>query len=437
MERPSLFFRTASWVGRTYRATRRYLTGSISEIFRGYSRSFLGGSHKYITNDPLEISTIRSGMDFIASAIAGLSIKTEGDTGAEKRILGVLEMNPCGTLCKKDWVYLIVQDLLVHGNAFAYINDRKGILTLEYLTPKGMFCEELQNDNPPFDTKMRYTRWGTEIPAHKLLHFAHRIGAGGGYSRFYRQGVSYANAFPRIMNSANQLDTLHNQIIQNTPSGIIQRTTTGLSDRQMSAQITLLEEQLRNHDSKLLYLGTGDKFIPNTTTPQAIQYLEARDKLNTEIMRSLHLTPAFLNLEDRTTRTIDQETTELVIKCIAPLAQIISDELTFKLLTLKRNSGRIIIDTTTIRRTDLQSARSSAIALVVKGVITRNEARKMIGLPRLEGEEHDGIFGNIADLAPPSVALEYWARKTDTMGLDEKSIDKSIEKSMEDDGNTK
>ena len=137
----------------------------------------------------------------------------------------------------------------------------------------------------------------------------------------------------------------------------------------------------------LAVLEGGMKYTPVSSNSKDAELLETRLFNVQEVARFFNISPVLLgDLSKSSYNSIEQAQLQFVINTLAPYIAMLEQEINNKLImpSMKYNYYIDIVEEDIIKQ-DKQSQANYLNTLVNSGILTRNEARKKLGYPPVEG----------------------------------------------------
>jgi HK97 family phage portal protein len=276
----------------------------------------------------------------------------------------------------------MIKDCLMHGNGFCYIErDKSGKpIALKYL-PFGecniiynKMTDTLLYQIPRLKTKL--------VEPCNVLHI--RMITNDGV-----QGLSIMD----FANSTIKLSAASEKAAQDffsagmTVQGVLSTETPRLTKDQREAIRSAWNESQCGTGAGLAVLEGGMTFTPVSSNSKEGQLLESRVYNVQEIARFFNISPVLLgDLSKSSYNSVEQAMLQFVLNTLSPYITMLEQELNLKLI-MPDDRYRFYIDICEedIIRSDKNSQANYLNTLVQGGIITRNEARKKLGYPAIDG----------------------------------------------------
>ena len=290
----------------------------------------------------------------------------------------------------------IVEDVILKGNAYLYINrDEAGHpKSLTYLRPSQVAIQynELTQDLYYLVTSSnKVTK--KKILDKDMCHFVMHSNDGV-------NGLSIISYATRTIDSANATEQSAKQFFDSGCSinGIVRLKNPIVSDKQRN-EIRQNWSQIHGGDncSGVCVLSGVEDFTPITSDPNKSQMLETRRFNITEVARWFNINPILLgDLSHTAYNDIEAANIEFVQHTLLPWIEMLQNELTRKLIVNKKRY--IDLDENVLLKSNKTNQANFCKTLVSAGIMTANEARAQLGLNQMEGADDLVIpFTKISD----------------------------------------
>lgn len=342
---------------------------ATSLIFRGYR----------LDESATSLSAFFSAMELISNSIAQLPIEVRKNEEIDKKHpLNFVFKNML--ISKFTFMKMIVTDMILHGNAFAYIERAKDGTPIRLI-----YCEFGSvniNYNHSAQTlyyNINFVRKGRIEPC-DVLHFIKNSNNGVNG----RSLISYANL---VLNLAKATDKAASKYYSSgcALQGALTIKGTRKNSKEQARQA--FEMTHGEAGSGLVILDDDMTYTPISSNSKDSQMLEARTFNVKEVARYFNINPILLG--DNTGAgysSIEQANVEYVTHTLQPYVSLIEEELNRKLI--KPSEYGIVtinLDENYLLKGDKSATATYLNTLVNSGIISRNEARKMLGMKAIEG----------------------------------------------------
>lgn len=276
----------------------------------------------------------------------------------------------------------LILDVLLHGNAFAYIErDKAGKpINIIYL-PYGQ-CSIVYNKVTGILLYQAPVISSSLIEPVNIIHLRlHSVDGVEG-----KPITVFANNAIKLGSSADKAaqDFFNSGL---TLKGILSTDTPRLTKEQRQSIREAWNESQVGNGNGIAVLENGMKFNAISTNSKDAELLETRLFNVQEIARFFNISPVLLgDLSKSSYNSIEQAMIQFTVNCLAPYVINLEQELNKKLI-LPSDQEKFYIDICEedIIKTDKSAQVTYLSTLVDKGIISRNEARKQLGFGPVEG----------------------------------------------------
>ena len=326
-------------------------------------------------------------VNLIAGTIGSLSLEVYQKTNGVRvpayshPLYPILHDDPNGDLTSIDFWEYQAAAIELHGNAYAYIN-RIGsrVVSLEIIPPLSLTVKR------KIDGRLNY-EWGLrQEDEDNILHirgpFATDLG-----------GVSSLAACRKVFSGARSADSAASNMFERgaMPSGVLSTEKTLTGEQRTLAEKLLQEKFVGAHNTgRPMLLDNGVRWEQLTISPDDAQMLESRKFSGEEICRIFGVPPAMVGYGDKasnwgTGKEVDvlgfQKFT--LRRRVKRIEKAIEKQL---LSPADRAKGiKVGFNFEDLLRADSVARAQFYNTLIRLGVMTRNEARALEGLPPIEG----------------------------------------------------
>ena len=331
--------------------------------------------------DPMSISPVFAATNMISNGIAQMPWIVKSLKGKEvPSDCYLLHLFDKSIQTRFMFIKNIVKDVLIHGNGFAYIERDKDGVPENLIYLKWGECSVYYS---PITYKVYY-----RIPrisngfiedvnvVHLLMHSADGI-VGNGILDFARHSLQLGAYTEKAA-----LDYFQSGM---QVQGIIKSNLPRLDKKQRNDIRNAWEDNKIN--GKIRVLEGGLEYQNIQSNAREAQLLDTRLFTVQEISRFFNINPVLLNDLSKTAyNTLEQAQNEFVTHTLSPYILMLEEEMNRKLVMPNdKKKFYIDIDEESIIKADRTSLANYAGSLVDKGIITRNEARKLLGYQPVEG----------------------------------------------------
>lgn len=332
----------------------------------------------------ISLSAVFAAVEIISNSVAELPINVKT---TEENKVSVLKSHPlyhifdnC-LLTKYMLVKMLVSDMLLYGNGFAYIERAK--------------------DGTPIN--LVYCPHGTvSIQYNEMTHSLYYL-----IPSMQKGRIEPINMIHILKNSKNGVEgkgilEYANKTIQlaaNTEkaaldyfssgchvAGILSTTSPRLTEEQRNSIRTAWNQSHGKNGSGMAVLEAGMQYQAVSSNSKDAQLLETRLFNLQDIARFFNINPVLLgDLSHSSYSTIEASLLEFVTHTLFPYITLIEDELKRKLIKPSEKNLYIDLEETFILKADKSSEANYLNTLVNGGILTPNEARMQLGLNPIDG----------------------------------------------------
>lgn len=361
---------------------------SASLLFGGYTKK-----------NAIGLSAFFSATNLISNSIALMPVSENQLNDNKRTVVENSNITPLFYnmfLTKFNVFKKIVEDVILKGNAYLYINrDEAGHpKSLTYLRPSQVAIQynELTQDLYYLVTSSnKVTK--KKILDKDMCHFVMHSNDGV-------NGLSIISYATRTIDSANATEQSAKQFFDSGCSinGIVRLKNPIVSDKQRN-DIRQNWSQIHGGDncSGVCVLSGVEDFTPITSDPNKSQMLETRRFNITEVARWFNINPILLgDLSHTAYNDIEAANIEFVQHTLLPWIEMLQNELTRKLIVNKKRY--IDLDENVLLKSNKTNMANYCKTLVSAGIMTANEARAQLGLNPMDGADDLVIpFTKISD----------------------------------------
>ena len=350
---------------------------SASLLFGGYTKK-----------NAIGLSAFFSATNLISNSIALMPVSENQLNDNKRTIVENSNITPLFYnmfLTKFNVFKKIVEDVILKGNAYLYINrDEAGHpKSLTYLRPSQVAIQynELTQDLYYLVTSSnKVTK--KKILDKDMCHFVMHSNDGV-------NGLSIISYATRTIDSANATEQSAKQFFDSGCSinGIVRLKNPIVSDKQRN-EIRQNWSQIHGGDncSGVCVLSGVEDFTPITSDPNKSQMLETRRFNITEVARWFNINPILLgDLSHTSYNDIEAANIEFVQHTLLPWIEMLQNELTRKLIVNKKRY--IDLDENVLLKSNKTNMANYCKTLVTGGIMTANEARAQLGLNPMDGAD--------------------------------------------------
>lgn len=295
----------------------------------------------------------------------------------------------------------IMQDIILYGNGFMYIERDKETgrpKTLHYSPAyqTSIFLNEINHKTYYYN----YTYSDKIDDGTNFLHFF--VNTDDGYigKGIMKYAYNVLDIASIIQNTTNDYySTTGNQFGIVSPNGPL--PITGSPQKQIDRLAAKYEEVTNKSNKGTIFFPADLKFTPLNTTAKDSALIESREYNAVEVGRFVNnLSPVLLgDLRHNVYGTLSEAQREFVIHSLSPDVTMIQDECNRKLVMPSKLGRQFVdLDENAILATDQEKQANYLNTLVNSGIITRNEARNILGFAPVDGADILAVpYSNIQD----------------------------------------
>jgi HK97 family phage portal protein len=368
------------WFGKPFRLT----DAEPFSLFYG------GGSHagKPVTVDTaLQLSTFWACVKITAGVVSAMPLviyEKDGKGGRnviDHPLSGILSVTPDGERTAIEFWEAMVAWMLVSGNAYAEIvRSGKRIVALNHIPSDQMQVVRDQNQELRYVFTENGVRY--ELAADSVLHLK-GFGFGGD------MGLSVVRYGVQTFGSAIAAEEASGKLLGNglMPSGILE-TDQAIDDEQR-AQLTKIMQAYSSSSNagKIMILEAGLKFNQLSLNPEDGQLLQTRSFAVEDICRWFNLPPVVVGHAANGVTAWGSGIEQLILQWLTSGLNNVCTRIEKRILLqlIPRNEwGRVYAEFNRESLLQMDSAAKIAFlsSAVQNGLMTRNESRAKLNLPR-------------------------------------------------------
>lgn len=349
---------------------------SASLLFGGYTKK-----------NAIGLSAFFSATNLISNSIALMPVSENQLNDNKRTIVENSNITPLFYnmfLTKFNVFKKIVEDVILKGNAYLYINrDEVGHpKSLTYLRPSQVAIQYNELTQDLYYLVTSSNKVTKKILDKDMCHFVMHSNDGV-------NGLSIISYATRTIDSANATEQSAKQFFDSGCSinGIVRLKNPIVSDKQRN-DIRQNWSQIHGGDncSGVCVLSGVEDFTPITSDPNKSQMLETRRFNITEVARWFNINPILLgDLSHTSYNDIEAANIEFVQHTLLPWIEMLQNELTRKLITNKKRY--IDLDENVLLKSNKTNMANYCKTLVTGGIMTANEARAQLGLNPMDGAD--------------------------------------------------
>ena len=352
-----------------------------------YVRPYTSGAlffGKYDSGSPMSLSAVFAAVDIISNAIAELPIQVKKQSGDTDEIIHnhlICRLFNQMLISKFTAVKQIIVDMLLFGNGYIYIRRGSNGMPVELVyIPAGSITINYEDTTG----KLTYIYTGSNktiarnITPKNILHFYKNS-----YDGIRGRGIlSYAS---RTVVTSNYTEEAAKDYFGSGCGikGILKFNEQVMDIDKEEIRSNWQQVHGGSNGSGLAVCDYNVDFIPVSQNAKESQMIESRLFNVTEVARFFGISPVLLqDLSHSSYSTIEASQLEFLSHTLLPYISLIESELNRKLAD---ENVYIDLDETYLMTTDKQAQANYLHTLLSAGIISINEARKMINLGEIEG----------------------------------------------------
>lgn len=371
----------------------------------------------YTSEKALKLATVYRCIEVISNSISMMPFQPfQTDKKGFKKLMvntplyNILNCNPNQRMTRVQFMKVLVTNLLLDGNAYAFIERENGnIKALHYIPSSYVTINPPENLIQP----LTYTITGFSkiIEAKDIVHIKN-------FSYDGLIGISTLKHGINVLNLAQNAESSASGFYSNgcNVSGIL--SVNAVMSKEAKENLKKSWQQSLNPETGslggLVVCEAGVNYTPLSIDPSDAQLLESREYSVLEICRLFGVPPTkVFDYTKSSYSTLEQANLSFLSECIQPLCAKIEQEFEAKLFP---NNCECIIDikfdTKALLLTDKASLANYYTQLYNIGVYSPNEIRRELNLDAIEGgDNHFGqanllTLDNIAKNVPSNSAIE-------------------------------
>lgn len=338
------------------------------------------------------LSAFFAARELISNSIAQLPIqvKFENEIDKSHKLNQLFKTN---LISKFNLMKEMIQDVIDWGDAVCYIERANDGTPIDLVyCPRGTYSIEYNENTRKLKYKINFIQRFVEPK--DVLHLYKNNQSNGVQGRSL---VGYANS---ILELAKSTDKAAKNYYSSGCAITGALTIKGSrKDSKEKARQAFADVHSGNNSSGLVILDDDMDYKPLSSNANESQMLETRLFNVSEIARFFNINPVLLgDLSKSSYSTIEAANIEFVTHTLMPYIAMIECEFNRKLIAPNEEGFSLDLDETYLIRGDKNSTATYYKTLVEAGIITRNEARRGLGLNELDGLDNIVIpYTNIAD----------------------------------------
>lgn len=336
--------------------------------------------------DAVSLSAVFSAIEIISNTVAELPINVK--TQVENKV-SIVKDHPLygvfnsGLLTKFMLVKMMISDMLLYGNGFAYIKRSSDGSPIELIyLPKGK-CTVFYNSQI---RKLYYHAPSVQSGAIEPINMLHFVKN----SKNGVEGIGVLKYADNTIKLAGYTEKAARDYFSSGchVSGILKTTNPSitLNEQKRNAIRDAWRQGHGKDGTGMAIIEGGMEYQPISSNSKDAQLLESRLFNLQDIARFFNINPVLLgDLSHSSYSTIEASLLEFVTHTLFPYITLVENELTRKLIKPSEKNLYIDLDEAYIIKSDKSSEATYLNTLVSGGIMTTNEARYQLGLNPVDG----------------------------------------------------
>lgn len=371
-----------SWIERIFGKSLPQAPSSSTQL------QMMGGfvpSFSSFGNNPYSSDVVRSSVHAIASAAAKMKPRhirrtVEGVHAAESQVERLLQLRPNPYMSGYDFIYKVVTQLYMRGNAFVFTSTEGAYITGFYPVPASQ-VEFLEVPGGPLYVRFKFLGGkSVTLPYSEIIHLR----------RFFFENELFGEANDALMPTLELINTTNQGIINAVKSsahlrGLLKFTQTMLKpedirkerDRFVSEYMTI------NNDGGIAAIDAKADYQPLNSDPKLING-EQMALIEEKVHKYFGLNKAIIAAD-----YTESQWAAFYESVIEPLAVQMSLEFTAKVFTEREvgHGNEIIFEANRLQHASAKTKIELVKHLMDRGLLSINEAREIFNLaPLPDGE---------------------------------------------------
>lgn len=350
----------------------------------------------YNNASAMNISAVFAATNLIANTIAMLPLKVlinneEGQNETTTHPVALCFDNKNNTISKFTLLKLIVQSVILRGNAFVYIVRKGGVVnSLRYVESGDVTINyNKQNNELYYDCS---TVSNKHIMPKDMLHFV--LNSYDGVN-----GLSVLSYAARTLKITNASENSAKNFFENgmNVNGLL-KVNTPITAQQKEEIRSSWNQAYNGEGGGLAIINANMEYQQLQLSPEDSQLLASRQYNVADIARFFNINPLLIGGESGATySSLEMLQNAFLIHTLQPYIAMIEAEMNRKLLSETETNLTIILETNELLRIDKQAQANYYKTMVDGGILSRNEIRKELGYNGFEGgDSHTVAYSDAA-----------------------------------------
>lgn len=349
----------------------------------GVGLPFLSPSNKKI--DPMSIPAVFAAVELISNSVAEIPIQVKTEKEGDETIVEdhpLYDMINSGLQTKFMLMKMLVVDMLIDGNAFAYIDrDAYGKPVQLIYCPRKSVTIDWNKRTRKLYYKCPDIKTGKIEPI-DMIHLIKNSDDG-----INGKGVLYYAKW--TLDLAQSTEEAAHGYFDNKchVAGILSTDSPRLTQDQRNKIRDSWREAHGRSGSGMAVLEAGMRYQAVSSNSKDAQMLETRLFNLQDIARFFNISPVLLgDLSHSSYSTIEASLLEFVTHTLYPYITLIENEFTRKLLLPSERDLYIDLDDSYLIKSD-KTSQANYLSTLTKGIMSINEARHQLGLNSVDGAD--------------------------------------------------
>ena len=350
----------------------------------------------YNSASAMNISAVFAATNLIANTIAMLPLKVlinneEGQNETTTHPVALCFDNKKNVVSKFTLLKLIVQSVILRGNAFVYIVRTGGVVTsLRYVESGDITINYNKQKNELYYDCTTVSN--KHIMPKDMLHFV--LNSYDGVN-----GVSLLSYAARTLKITNASENSAKNFFENgmNVNGLL-KVNAPITAQQKEEIRSSWNQAYNGEGGGLAIINANMEYQQLQLSPEDSQLLASRQYNVADIARFFNINPLLLGGESGATySSLEMLQNAFLIHTLQPYISMIEFELNRKLLSENETNLTIILETNELLRIDKQAQANYYKTMVDGGILSRNEIRKELGYNGFEGgDSHTVAYSDAA-----------------------------------------
>lgn len=360
----------------------------------------LGSLQSLTPGAPMQLSVVYACVGVLSKAMAMMPLEPyqvdecgHRTVKASHPIYGLLSLAPNPLMSRYTLIEMMVQSMLLTGNAYAYIERESSgrPVAVHFLEPGDVTVSAPMYINEP----PMYTVAGlrSQVPAADMIHVLN-------YTDDAINGISTLRYAARAIELAGYANESSRNFYRSggAMSGVISSdvAVTSAQRKEMQQEWTTLSDK-----GGVAVLARGAKYTPISVTPYDAQLLESRKYSVEDICRFFHVSPQkVFDYTHSSYSTVEATELAFLNDTLLPLIVKFEQEFSRKLFTAAElgQGYQCRFNTSHLMRADKSGQANYYSQMFNCGVLSVNEIRRDLDLSHIDGGDHHFVQVNLMEI---------------------------------------